>query len=64
MGSAESLQHTTQHIAEAILEVDASTRGQQQAMRGQIRRGLQSVEGGVPLAGAVEAVAKLWPTIP
>jgi prolyl-tRNA synthetase len=29
----------------------------------QIRRGLQSVEGGVPLAGTVEAVAALWPTI-
>ena len=30
----------------------------------QIRRGMQSVEGGVPLDGVVEAVAELWPTIP
>jgi prolyl-tRNA synthetase len=29
----------------------------------QIRRGLRDVEGGVPLAGAVEAVAGLWATI-
>jgi prolyl-tRNA synthetase len=29
----------------------------------QIRRGLRDIEGGVPLAGAVEAVAGLWPTI-
>jgi len=29
----------------------------------QIRRGLRDVDGGVPLAGAVEAVAELWPTI-
>jgi prolyl-tRNA synthetase len=30
----------------------------------QIRRGMQSVEGGVPLDGVAEAVAELWPTIP
>ncbi len=29
-----------------------------------VRRGLREVEGGVPLEGAVEAVAELWPTIP
>jgi prolyl-tRNA synthetase len=34
------------------------------AAEAQIRRGLASVEGGVPLDGAVEAVAQLWPTIP
>jgi prolyl-tRNA synthetase len=30
----------------------------------QIRRGLQDVEGGIPLDGAAEAVAALWPTLP
>ncbi len=34
------------------------------AAEAQIRRGLESVEGGVPLDGVVDAVAKLWPTIP
>jgi prolyl-tRNA synthetase len=34
------------------------------AAEAQIRRGLESVEGGVPLDGVVEAVAELWPTIP
>jgi prolyl-tRNA synthetase len=34
------------------------------AAEAQLRRGLQDVEGGVPLVGAAEAVAKLWPTIP
>ena len=34
------------------------------AAEAQIRRGLQSVEGGIALDGAVEAVAELWPTIP
>ncbi len=34
------------------------------AAEAQIRRGLESVEGGVPLEGAVAAVAELWPTIP
>jgi len=29
-----------------------------------VRRGLREVEGGVPLEGAAEAVAELWPTIP
>ena len=33
------------------------------AAEAQLRRGLQVVEGGVPLEGAVEAVAALWPTI-
>ncbi len=30
----------------------------------QIRRGLQDVEGGIPLEGAAEAVAELWRTLP
>ena len=34
------------------------------AAEAQIRRGLESVEGGVPLDGVVDAVAGLWPTIP
>ncbi|HEX4345742.1 MAG TPA: proline--tRNA ligase [Solirubrobacteraceae bacterium] len=34
------------------------------AAEAQIRRGLRDVEGGVPLDGVVEAVAKLWPAIP
>jgi prolyl-tRNA synthetase len=34
------------------------------AAEAQIRRDLVSVEGGVPLDGAVDAVAALWPTIP
>jgi len=34
------------------------------AAEAQIRRGLVSVEGGVPLDGVVDAVAGLWPTIP
>jgi prolyl-tRNA synthetase len=33
------------------------------AAEAQLRRGLEAVEGGVPLDGAVEAVAALWPTI-
>ncbi len=33
------------------------------AAEAQLRRGLEAVEGGVPLEGAVEAVAALWPTI-
>jgi prolyl-tRNA synthetase len=34
------------------------------AAEAQVRRGLRDVEGGVPLVGAAEAVAELWPTIP
>jgi len=34
------------------------------AAEAQVRRGLASVEGGVPLDGVVDAVAELWPTIP
>jgi prolyl-tRNA synthetase len=30
----------------------------------QRRRGLQDVEGGVPLEGAAEAVAELWRSLP
>jgi prolyl-tRNA synthetase len=30
----------------------------------QIRRGLENVEGGIPLEGAAEAVAELWRTLP
>ncbi|MDP2711530.1 MAG: proline--tRNA ligase [Solirubrobacteraceae bacterium] len=30
----------------------------------QIRRGLRSVEGGIPLEGAADAVAELWRTLP
>jgi prolyl-tRNA synthetase len=37
---------------------------QEGSAEAQIRRGLASVEGGVALDGAVEAVAELWPTIP
>jgi prolyl-tRNA synthetase len=33
------------------------------AAEAQIRRGMRSVEGGVALEGAVDAVAELWPTI-
>jgi prolyl-tRNA synthetase len=34
------------------------------AAEAQLRRGLQDVEGGIPLERAAEAVRDLWPSVP
>jgi prolyl-tRNA synthetase len=34
------------------------------AIEAQVRRGLRDHDGGVPLAGAAEAVARLWRSLP